>query len=408
MIKSPARFSKPKINSLSANFPRPSSVRNRSFCNRFPFLVAYNSGQEPILPKSAVDVISTAFAHAADQLAEPFRFGQWARLALLAMATGELSSGGGCNGIASLPSKMPHTSQSFVSQNVVDPADVLRNIDPALIATLLLILIVGGLVLWLVYIYVASVTRFMLFEAVLQKNCGPLGEGWRRWQGPGMSYFGWQLGLGFVGLAVAGVLFFPLLIPLLAVLKSHREPGPELLLAFLPMAAVFMIVGLVMHLIAVLAKDFVVPIMALDGVGVIEGWRRFLAILKQSPGSHAGYIGMKVVLAIGASVIFGIAAAIAALFVILPAGIAVALVVIAGKGMGLVWNPFTITAAIVVGTIVLCGIVYAIALACVPIAVFFPAYAMYFLAERYPVLHARLYPSYPPPSAPPLAPAAIG
>jgi len=170
------------------------------------------------------------------------------------------------------------------------------------------------------------------------------------------------------------------------------------------MLGVLMIFGLFMHLISVLTKDFVVPIMALDGVGVLEGWRRFLAILKQSPGSYAGYIGMKIVLAIGASVVFGIAAAIAAIFVILPFGVVAIVAGIAGKGMGLAWNAFTITAAIVAGTILICVLMYVIALACVPIAVFFPAYAMYFLAERYPALHARLYPSYPPPQPPPLVP----
>ena len=352
------------------------------------------------MAKSAVEVVSPAFAHAADQLAEPFRFAEWARLALLALATGELSSGSGCNSITTIPTKFPHSSQSFV-----DPQDVLRSIDPALIGTLIMVLIFGGLLLWLVYLYVSSVTRFMLFEAVLQKRCAPLGESWPRWQGPGMSYFWWQLGLGFLGLAVAGVLFFPLLIPVLAVLKSHREPGPELLLAFLPMVAIFLLFGLIMHLIAVLTKDFVIPIMALDRVGIIEGWRRFLAILKESPGSYAGYIGMKIVLAIGASVIFGIAAAIAAIFVFIPVGIMGVLVVIAAKGTGLGWNAATITAAIVAGTIVICVLMYAVALACVPLAVFFPAYAMYFLAERYPALHACLYPSYPPPPAPTWSPA---
>jgi hypothetical protein len=52
---------------------------------------------------------------------------------------------------------------------------------------------------------------------------------------------------------------------------------------------------------------------------------------------------------------------------------------------------------------------YVIALACVPMAVFFPAYAMYFIAERFPALRARLYPPLPsgplPPQSPPLAPA---
>jgi hypothetical protein len=37
---------------------------------------------------------------------------------------------------------------------------------------------------------------------------------------------------------------------------------------------------------------------------------------------------------------------------------------------------------------------------CVPVAVFFPAYAMYFFAERYPALYAVLYP--PSPTPPPL------
>jgi hypothetical protein len=41
------------------------------------------------------------------------------------------------------------------------------------------------------------------------------------------------------------------------------------------------------------------------------------------------------------------------------------------------------------------------------VAVFFPAYAMYFFAERYPDLHALLYPPPPaaePPPIPPLSP----
>jgi len=59
----------------------------------------------------------------------------------------------------------------------------------------------------------------------------------------------------------------------------------------------------------------------------------------------------------------------------------------------------TITLVIVVGTILLSGLLYLISLVCVPVAVFFPAYAMYFFAERYPALHAQLYPQAP--AAPP-------
>lgn len=340
------------------------------------------------MPKSAVDVISTAFAHTADQLAEPFRFRQWARLAVLALATGEISSGSGCGNIfTSIPKQLPRPSQNFV-----DPKDILHGIDPALIATLLMVVLAGGLVLMLAWIYVASISRFMLFDAVLRKNCDSLGAGWQRWQGPGLRYFGWQLALSFCSLVVAAVLFLPLLLPVLATLKNHRQPGPELLLVFLPMVLVFSVFAGVMVLINVLSKDFVIPLMAVDGVGVLEGWRRLIAMIKLQPLSYAGYIGMKVVLALGASVVFGIFSGIAAVVLMIPVGIVGVVVFLAARSGGLSWNAFTITAAIVAGLILLALMTYVIALVCVPVAVFFPAYAIYFFAERFPALHARLYP----------------
>ena len=355
------------------------------------------------LAKSAVDVISTAFEHTMQQLTQPFRWGQWVRLAVLALATGELSSGGGCsNGWSRLGglSKVPNSSQNFM-----DPADILRGIDPALIATMILVALIGGLVLMLVWVYVSSISRFILFESVLRKHCDSLSAGWQRWQGPGLSYFWWQLALSFVGLGVAAVLFIPLLLPVLATLKNHQQPGPGLILAFLPMVVVFGIFGLIMLLIAVLAKDFVVPLMAVDRVGVIEGWRRLLEMIKGEKGSYAGYLGMKIVLSIGASVLFGILSGIAAMLVFLPFGIAGAVLVIIGHSAGLTWNAFTITAAMVAGTIALVVLLFAVALVCVPVAVFFPSYAMYFLAERFPALHARLYPPPHPPELSPIAPA---
>jgi hypothetical protein len=352
------------------------------------------------LRKSAVDVISTAFAHAADQLAEPFRFGQWARLAVLALATGELSSGSGCGNIfRGFPTRFPKPSSNFV-----DPKDVLHGIDPALIATLLLIVIGGGLILMLVWIYVASVMRFMLFEAVLRKNCDSLSAGWQRWQGTGLRYFGWQLVLSAISLVLAAVLFLPLLVPLLATLKNHQEPGPEILLAFLPMVLVFGVFSLVIVLVNVLSKDFVVPLMAIDGVSFIEGWRRLLGMLRDETLSFAGYIGMKIVLAIGASVVFGILAGIAAVFLILPVGLVAAVVVIMAKGGTFSWNAVTVTAGIVALVVVFAVLMYVVALICVPVAVFFPAYAMYFFAERFPALHARLYPPAPAPPLPPETP----
>jgi hypothetical protein len=208
-------------------------------------------------------------------------------------------------------------------------------------------------------------------------------------------------------LGVAGILFIPVLLPLVPILKSHGAPGPGFLLALLPMILVFMVFGLIMALIGLLTKDFVIPLMAVDNLGVIAGWRRLLQIMKGQKGAYAGYVGMKIVMAIGASVVFGIASGIVAAIVMVPFVILGVVVVLLGHSGGLSWNAVTITAAIVAGTILLAVLLYVIALVCVPVAVFFPAYAIYFFAERYPALHAQLYPPAPPavpPPAPPFAP----
>jgi hypothetical protein len=355
--------------------------------------------------KSAVDVIGSAFEHTQQQLTEPFRFGQWARLAVLALATGEMSSSGGCNsfsrGLGNLPSKIPNKSQSFA-----DPGDVFGRLglDPAVIASIIVVALVGFLVLGLVWLYVSSISRFVLFESVLRKRC-ELNASWSRWHAQGLRYFGWQLAVSLLGLAVAAVLFLPLLLPVIAAMKNHQQPGAGLFLSFLPMLFVYGIFALLMALIAVLTKDFVIPLMAVDGVGVIEGWRRLLETIKAEKGGFALYIVMKVVLAIGAAVVFGILSGIVIFAVVLPLGIAGGVIYVLGRGAHLGWDVFTITAVIVAGTIVLSLLLYLVALVCVPVAVFFPAYAMYFFAERFPALRARLYPAPPPvPVAPPLPP----
>lgn len=355
------------------------------------------------MPKSAVDVIGNAFEHTKQQLFQPFRFGQWARLALLGLATGELSSGGGCSnfrGLSDLPSKFPRQGEFLA-----DPSNPLSRLglDWATVASMIVVAIVGLIILGLVWVYVASICRFVLFESVLRKHC-ELGAGWRRWQEQGMRFFGWQLALSAISLAVAAILFLPLLLPVLATMRNHQEPGPGTLLALLPMILVFGVFAMVMMLIAVLAKDFVVPLMAIDNIGVIEGWRRLFGMMRADGLNYAGYIGMKIILAIGAAVLFGILSFIVALIVAIPVGIVAVIVIIAAKGAGLTWNVFTITAAVVAALILFALLMYLIALLCVPVAVFFPAYAMYFFGERYPALQVQLFPPPPAAPSPPLPP----
>ena len=363
------------------------------------------------MAKSAIDVIGPAFEHTKQQLVKPFNFGQWARIALLAMATGEMSTGGGCNTMH-FPTNFPTSKgqENFVGAT----PDWLKGIDPALIGALAMVALIGGIVLILVWLYVSSISRFVLYDTVVRRHCD-MGPAWDRWHSQGMRFFWWQLLLMIFSLMLAGLMLFPLIIPLIHAAQSQQAPGASFFLAFLPFLAVFFVFSLFMLLVAVLTKDFVVPVMAIDDVGVIEGWRRLIAMMKTDAPNYAGYLGMKIVLAIGSGIIFMIASWIVLVILAIPGLIVGAAAFMVLKSAGLVWNAATVTLAVVLGTVLFGALLYVVAFVAVPVAIFFPAYAMYFLAERYPGLHVQLYgapvapaPAWTGPPALPSTPAPIG
>jgi hypothetical protein len=348
------------------------------------------------VPISAVDAIAPAFQHARQQLLQPFRFSQWAKLGLVGLLAGEMSGGGGCNpGSFQLPVP-PNHSQRFLEGG-------LAGVNPLLYAGLIAVLIAAGLVLLILFLYVNSVMRFVLFDSIVAKQCR-IRESWSRRQGPGRRYFFWQILLFLswgVGLTIligipASFAF------LVGWLKEPREHLIPLILGGMGLFSLVLIFVLAQLVVHVMTKDFVVPQMALEGIGAIEGWRRLWPQIKAEKGSYAGYIGMKVVLAIAAAVVLGIISTIVMLLFLIPVGGLGAVAVIAGMAAGLGLNLYTITLAVVAGCVAIFFILYLLSLVSVPAAVFFPAYAIYFFAARYPALDALLHPAPPPVIAPPL------
>lgn len=341
---------------------------------------------------SAVDSLTPAFEHTKQQLLKPFRAGQWAKLALVGFLAGELSSGG-CN------------SSSFRTPPAGGGSPLsFPGINPAFLAGLIAILVVVALVLGILFLYVSSVMRFVLFDSVVAKNC-EIRKGWGRRQGPGLRLFVWQilLTLGFF----AGVV---ILIGIPAAfafavgwLKEPREHMLPLVLGGVLLLMVFFAGIVAFAVVHVMTKDFVVPLMALENVSALEGWRRLWPMLKSEKGGYAGYIGLKIVMALGAAVVVGIVSGIVILILLIPVGGVGVLVALAGKAAGLQWNLYTITTAIVVGTGVLGILLYVVSLISVPPIVFFPAYSIYFFASRYPALQRVLYPAPVVAVAPPIA-----
>lgn len=348
------------------------------------------------MPISTSETITLAFQHTKRQLFQPFRIWQWTRLAIVGLLAGEAGSSGGFN----VPTNFKIPQQSDSSQNFL-PAG-LPHIDPAILGTLIAVLVVTGLVFVIVMLYVSSVMRFILFDSVLTKQCR-IREGWRGRQGAGWNYFLWQLGYTIVVLLGLGVL---LGIPAAYAYSMgwFREPNNHVAALVLAGILVFCVVFVFLaaaYLVQVLTKDFVVPQMAMEGIDAIEGWRRLWPMMQAETGRYASYIGMKIVLAIGAGIVVGIVALIIGVIVAIPAVIVSLVAVFAGSAAGLTWNAFTITAAVVAGCIILAILLYVIALISVPVTVFFPAYAIYFFAARYRALSLALYPPPAPSMNPP-------
>lgn len=346
------------------------------------------------MPLSAVDSIHPAIKHTKEQLFRPFHLGQWTRLALVGLFAGEMSSGGGCNFNGSFPSHTSTVHRDF--------AFSMAPHNWAFLVPIVIIALIAIPILWLLLIYVNSRMRFVLFDSIIAKKC-EVGRMWRARQQPALQYFLWQIVIALVMIAGLALLVG---VPVLAafLLGWFTAPREHLLPLVLGGIALFLVLmawvvlALIVH---VFTKDFVVPQMALENVSAFEGWRRLWAMLQQEKGAYAGYGGMKLIMAIGTAVAIGILAFIAIIILLIPFGGLGVITVIAGKTAGLTWNVFTITAAIVAGSIFLLVVFYAVSLISVPVMVFFPAYSIYFFAGRYPLLGNLIYPSPPTPIMPP-------
>ncbi len=358
------------------------------------------------MPVSAVDCVQPALQHAREQLFTRFRFGQWSRLALVGILAAELHVGG-CNfgNFGSNWPRIPHKNQNEFLQSRVpnwllplNHAHISEHIAPFI--GLIVVGIFAAIVLGFVFLYINSVFRFILFDSVLRRECS-IGEGWGKWRRAGGRFFLWQIVFQIAAwLFLLVLLGMPLALALAAGwttdLRQHIGRLIVGVILLLGLCGVFVLTAAVVQ---VLARDFLVPIMALEDLDFADGWHRLLTMIRPEKGRYAVYLLLKLVLSIAAAILFGIIALIPALFIFVPA----AAVVIAGHVAGMGWNVTTISLAIIFGTLLLLLLIYLIALVSVPATVFFPAYALHFLAARYPNLDALLHPA-PAPPAPELPP----
>ena len=148
--------------------------------------------------RSAIDAISPAFVHTKRLLFDPFRLGVWARYGIIALSTGELAGGSGAANASFNPDGRGPGDKLLSVPNI--PWERVQEFLPWIVGGVLVLVALGLLAL-----YIASVFRFILFDAVLADRYH-LRAGWERWQEQGANYFLWQLGFFSTVLAALAVL----------------------------------------------------------------------------------------------------------------------------------------------------------------------------------------------------------
>jgi hypothetical protein len=355
---------------------------------------------------SAIDAFGPAFTRVGAMLFRPFRIVVWLKLGFIGLLGGGLIvAGGGGGGNFRGPVIPPNAPHGDIPPELEDVYRAIRSIHLADYAHLFVIIIGIIIVLALIFLYLFCRFRFVLFDAVVTGQPS-IGRGWRKYASQANRYFGFWLAFRMVEW---GVVFLIVGMPLLRAYKNGVFNGDNSLPVFLELfgsiALGAIAASIVFAVVSTLAKDFVMPVLALDDFALGDAWSAVWRVVASEPGAWAAYLGLKLLCAIGASIFFFIAFFVAMLPATLLIGIPTAVLVVIGV---LVFK----AAGAVAGIIVFClaGLVAAAGLFCVvliltaPIAVFFASYAFYFFGGRYPKLAALLWPQpVPPPPVPQMA-----
>jgi preprotein translocase subunit Sss1 len=317
----------------------------------------------------AVDDLGDAFA-ATRAFLLPFDVGTWLRLALVAFFVGGVGG------------NVPTSGTQFGGETVdigqvgTTPPDVGGQ-------ALTLLLLVGSAlaILGLLLGFLGSVMEFVLVRSLREEEVHVrryVGEHWRA----GARLFGFRIVLVLLG----GLLVtLPLLALLFGVVGSGGFDGPGrilgLVLVLVPLA---LLVAVAFSLVNGFTTFFVVPVMLLEGSGVLASWRRFYRTLRSEWKEYIAFAVLTFVLTLVLGTMVGFVVGIVALLVFGPlvllgfAGVAGTGVF--GFGGGAASLPVLVALGLV-GLLALLLVLFVAALVRVPVVTYLRYYALLVLGD---------------------------
>lgn len=213
----------------------------------------------------------------------PPRPGIWFRIAIIALFLG----GGMINPFGS--HDIPETS--IFSPGSIAPYDTIL----ILVGTAILI---GGFM----YVVVSAIFQFIFVDCLSSDKIFLTRTIRIRWR-KGVHLVGfYMLLLSAIIMAVIGVtllLFIPLFM-------QGKPDLMHLLITLVEALVMLFFVLIPVWILAILAADFVVPVMIVDDAGVIGGWKRVFSLFQGNWREVGMYIGLKIILILISGIILGI------------------------------------------------------------------------------------------------------
>jgi hypothetical protein len=121
-------------------------------------------------------------------------------------------------------------------------------------------------------------------------------------------------------------------------------------------------------------------------VGVIEGWRTILPILKANAGQTVLYLLMLIALGIVIGIFGLMVFFISAVIFAIPVGLLAGIGYLIWTAANLTWNPLTIAVAVTFGGLALLAFIYFVQCAVQPAIIFRRAFALVVLGQADPSL----------------------
>jgi hypothetical protein len=350
---------------------------------------------------SAIEAVSPAFERMTSMLFRPFRFRTWLKIGFI----GWLAGGVAAANLNSFNYRMPSRGE-FPSDVGNDMGSRISGVISRIHISSYLWIIVCAVLLFvaasLIFLYLFCRFRFILFDTVITRQA-IIRRGWHQYGSQAGRYFIFWIGYTLLSWAALAAIVG---VPFWHAYKSGVFHGDNALWSlFAVIGSVILgllLFALVFAIIRTIAQDFLVPLMALDDLGLGDGWSMIRQMVAREPGVWAGYLGMKLLLSIVAGIALSIVLLITGLFLCLILAIPVAVVIF--LGIALIKGAGTAGVVIAIVLFVLAGLACLACLFCLslvvsaPVVVFFEAYSLYFLGGRYHKLGALLWPAAPAPA----------